>query len=264
MDALAKENATLRTRLNRLEGTRVASVAPNSRTVSVVPAPSQPAKIIYAASDRATAAYASAPPVWNWTGCYLGAQAGYGTIQDNSLGAPIDGGGALAGGQVGCNHQMNILVFGVEGEGLWSGMKSTLSSSGAGFTQQFTTKNTSDYDIAARFGFAYDRALIYGKAGWVWGQFNWRGTTSLGSLLTGSSTLDGLFLGLGLEYGITPNWSAKVEYDYFGFANNNVTFINTCAGCSNSNLTASAEKHIVKVGLNYKFDVGKGPVANRY
>lgn len=200
--------------------------------------------------------------MWNWTGCYLGVHAGYGTIQDNTLGV-ADGGGGLAGGQVGCNYQMNMLVLGVEGEGLWSGVKSTFSASNAGFSQQFTTKNKSDYDIAARFGFAYDRALIYGKAGWVWGQFSWDASTSAGQFINGSSTLDGLLLGLGLEYAIVPNWSAKVEYDYLGFAYNNVNFTNTCSGCLNFNQSASAEKHIIKLGLNYRFDVGKGPVANQ-
>jgi hypothetical protein len=31
--------------------------------------------------------------------------------------------GAIAGGQAGCNYQMQQLVVGIEGEGWWSGLK---------------------------------------------------------------------------------------------------------------------------------------------
>ena len=34
-------------------------------------------------------------------------------------------------------------------------------------------KNKWDWDIAARFGLAFDRALVYGKAGWVQAGFSW-------------------------------------------------------------------------------------------
>jgi hypothetical protein len=37
-----------------------------------------------------------------------------------------NGVGGLAGGQIGCNYQIGMLVLGIEGEGFWSGMKITL------------------------------------------------------------------------------------------------------------------------------------------
>jgi len=262
IDALAKENATLRTRLNRLEGTRVASIAPASRTATDVSPPRQPSKNGYAVSSPAAAAYASAAPVWSWTGCYLGAHAGYGMERD--VWAGPNGGGGLAGGQLGCNYQMNMLVLGVEGEGFWSGMKSAYNFSSPGLWYHYTTKNTSDYDVALRLGIALDRALIYGKAGWVGGQFDWGYVDSAGGVISASSTLNGLLLALGLEYAIDGNWSAKFEYDYLGFAAKDVYSTFTCpAGCSNFTVSRDAQKQLFKLGLNYRFDLGKAPVASQ-
>ena len=34
-----------------------------------------------------------------------------------------------------------------------------------------TVKNTNDFTIAARAGITFDRTLIYGKAGWAWGNY---------------------------------------------------------------------------------------------
>jgi hypothetical protein len=67
---------------------------------------------------------------------------------------------------------MGMLVLGIEGEGFWSGMKDTYSEteiSPSPGSNTYPAKNTWDADIAARFGLAIDRGLIYGKAGVVWG-----------------------------------------------------------------------------------------------
>ena len=36
-----------------------------------------------------------------------------------------NGWGAIAGGQIGCNYQINQLVVGIEGDGVWSGIQNT-------------------------------------------------------------------------------------------------------------------------------------------
>ena len=111
---------------------------------------------------------------------------------------------------------------------------------------------------------AIDRALVYGKAGWVVGRFDWYAAdVNCGNFCTitqGSATLDGLLIGVGLEYAFTNNWTTKFEYDYLGFGSKNVAFKTTCvppAFCGPSGVTTtqnvSADKHIFKVGLNYKF-----------
>ena len=163
-------------------------------------------------------------PVFNWTGCYVGVHAGAGVMHDTWT--DENGTGGLAGGQLGCNYQDGNWVFGVEGEGYWSGIKSTFADSnpsttiqGLPFTETFnqTTKNKNDFSIAARAGIAFDRTLVYGKAGWVWGSFDFSETQveSCCSLTDGprliteaaSDTLNGLLLGVGIEHALTNNWT---------------------------------------------------------
>jgi outer membrane immunogenic protein len=212
-------------------------------------------------------------PAFSWTGCYIGVHAGAGVLHDQGfqaiIQAPSDrhGVGGLAGGQIGCNYQTGRLVFGIEGEGFWSGMKVTQDAFGGGINGNTiegtaSIKNKWDYDFAARFGIALDRALIYGKAGWVFGGFDWNYADTFPGTYRNqaSATLDGLLIGVGLEYAFTNNWTAKFEYDYLGFNAQNVHYTEalTCSGpckvLTGFTQNVSADKHIFKVGLNYLFN----------
>jgi len=99
------------------------------------------------AADLAPRPYVKAPPmvepVWNWTGFYIGGNAGYSwgrsrsdaTFVDTATGAVIvppagsvtsvgfDMNGAIAGGQAGYNWQANNWVYGLEGDIQWSDEK---------------------------------------------------------------------------------------------------------------------------------------------
>jgi outer membrane immunogenic protein len=224
--------------------------------------------------------------VFNWTGCYVGVHAGAGAMRDSwtsELGNEI-GTGGLAGGQLGCNYQDGNWVFGAEGEGYWSGIKTTRSSSSAintegAFSQSSdTAKNKYDFSIAARAGIAFDRTLVYGKAGWVWGQFDFletefsRGCTactpSIGSSAA-SGTLDGLLLGVGIEHALTNNWTVKLEYNYLMYGSKELS-ITTCANnrtpacIADGTSTFHADKQIFKIGANYLFNMGPAAVVAKY
>ncbi len=95
------------------------------------------------AADRRVPAYTPPPPpvpVYTWSGCYAGASAGYstgnsqhfateGTTFNNpgAVGNVIPAGtaitdkfdlsGFIGGGQLGCNWQGGVWVFGIEGDG---------------------------------------------------------------------------------------------------------------------------------------------------
>ncbi len=97
------------------------------------------------AADLAPRPYTKAPPaiveVWNWTGFYIGGNAGYSWGRSNTdvsffntvTGAPIvppagsilsngfDMNGGIAGGQAGYNWQASNWVFGLEADLQWSG-----------------------------------------------------------------------------------------------------------------------------------------------
>jgi hypothetical protein len=56
-------------------------------------------------------------------------------------------------------------------------MKSTDTSlNSEGFGSRETAKNKYDFSIAVRAGITFDRTLVYGKAGWVWGKFDFLST----------------------------------------------------------------------------------------
>jgi outer membrane immunogenic protein len=56
-------------------------------------------------------------PIYNWTGCYIGAHGGGGALSDGytsfTFGGNdnlLHGGNGFAGGQIGCNYQNGIMV----------------------------------------------------------------------------------------------------------------------------------------------------------
>src|SRR4051812_49846387 len=90
-------------------------------------------------------------PAFNWTGCYIGIHGGGGAtrsdftdsfvVRKGDSGSTSWGNGGLAGGQIGCNYQTGVLVFGVEGEGYWSGMKAT---------REFSTQISEGFTLTER------------------------------------------------------------------------------------------------------------------
>jgi outer membrane immunogenic protein len=226
-----------------------------------------------------TKAAVVAAPAFSWTGCYVGAHVGGGTMTTNSEGS--NGTGGLAGGQVGCNYQDGNWVFGLEGEGYWSGIRQTNASSeipnvlnGFGFNDSFrrTTSNNNDFTIAARAGITFDRTLIYGKGGWAWGSFKSSsidfccGLVNIPSTNALSGTLDGFLVGAGVEHALTRNWTVKFEYNFIAFGSKELSNFScqgvVCAVTGTSSL--SATKQIFKVGANYLFDFGGAPVIAKY
>jgi outer membrane immunogenic protein len=214
-----------------------------------------------------SSAYAAAP--YNWTGCYAGVSAG-GGYHTSSLTEFEDvessggGIGAVAGGQVGCNYQINRFVVGVEGEAYWSDLNTKFSDNEPSVaTSSLSANNTYDASVALRVGYAFDRLLAYTKAGLAVGGFDWSvASTDPGYSYsdTASQTLAGLLLGVGFEYALTDHVSAKVEYDYMNFGDPSIAFTGSCSGIgctgvdlfSNTSITSNEVLQMVKVGLNYK------------
>ncbi|HSR09567.1 MAG TPA: outer membrane beta-barrel protein [Bryobacteraceae bacterium] len=227
--------------------------------------------------------YAAPVPVFSWTGCYVGVHAGAGAMRNSvaggslmAVGSNYTGNGGLAGGQLGCNYQDSNWVFGIEGEGYWSGMKTNYTDlNSAGFGETYNAKNKNDFSIAARAGIAFDRTLVYGKAGWVWGQFDFLSTDnccSIGSFSSSSAsgTLDGLLLGVGIEHAFINNWTVKLEYNYLNFGSKAVAFTSCSTGSGPTTCfadgtgTVRAEKQIFKIGANYLFNMGSAPLVAKY
>jgi outer membrane immunogenic protein len=214
------------------------------------------------------------PPVFSWTGCYIGAHAGGGTMHDSFTTGFTGrngetGTGGLAGGQVGCNYQDGNAVFGIEGEGYWSGISGNRSENGPFTSFERNAKNKDDFSIAGRVGLAFDRTLVYGKGGWVWGKFDFLQTITFpGNIetLSQKGTLDGLLLGVGIEHALTRNWTIKLEYNFLDFGSKSLAqtscFNNVCTVAGST--SQHATKQIFKVGTNYLFNWGGPPLVAKY
>jgi outer membrane immunogenic protein len=114
------------------------------------------------------------PPVFSWTGCYLGVHVGAGKQSSEFLfDAPYGSVGALGGAQAGCNLQWRQFVIGVEGEYWASGLRSREFFQNQDQTSEESSRNRWDGAISLRSGLAFERAFIYGKLGVVWGKFEY-------------------------------------------------------------------------------------------
>lgn len=215
----------------------------------------------------------------DWTGCYAGLNGG-GLWADqkwnvSNTGAPITSqnfNGALAGGQVGCNYQENVWVFGIQGDYDWS------SGSGRSNDQAFPfniagtdgTRIKSLGSVTGRVGYAWDRFLGYGKFGGAWEQ-NSYDTTFLATgvaFSTANSTRAGWTVGVGGEYAFTKNLSGFIEYNYYDFGTQRTGFTvlpNALAVTAGTQQFANIrdQKSVLKGGLNWKFDWYQPVVATR-
>jgi outer membrane immunogenic protein len=220
------------------------------------------ADIPMAPAPAAPAYYAPAPPpVYNWTGYYIGVNGGYGFASGNTTatvaGGPFNGlsatgsgniSGGVAGGQMGFNYQINQLVVGMEGDFDWSGQSKTDSIGVLSETVKLPWIAT----IRGRAGIAIDRALLYGTGGVAFTEASDNVTAAgVGTLFSASSVNAGWTIGAGAEFALAQNWTARVEYLYVG---TNVKLsgpFSLIAG--NINETANVSDSIVRAGVNFKY-----------
>jgi outer membrane immunogenic protein len=222
------------------------------------------------AADLAARPYTKAPPmaeaVYNWTGFYIGANGGGGWGHTGEFSTAFgtttshDTSGALAGGQVGYNWQRGAWVFGVEADGDWANI-----SGSAPCPNPIASCASSTRDLASfrgRVGWATGPVLLYATGGLGYANAHYSSLSVVGGVpapgMTGVYSADrwGYAVGAGIEYGFTPNWSAKIEYMHYGFDS-----ITSPAGTLGDPIALSLRVDTVKVGVNYRWG---GPIVARY
>jgi len=179
----------------------------------------------------------------------------------------------IGGGQIGFNYQFggSPFVVGVEADFDWLGNNNdngvtVAGPLGHGFN--VVSSDTRVATLAARFGYAVDRALFYGKAGAGWvgndGFTITDLTTSQSFIGDTSHTVSGWMVGAGIEYAFTNNWTVKLEYDFLKLPDR--TFVlpgTTIPALAGDTITSDHNVQMMKVGVNYLFNWG-GPVVARY
>jgi outer membrane immunogenic protein len=207
------------------------------------------------------------PPPFTWTGFYIGGNLGgawaHGTVTDSLFGINFNNGSNngvfIGGGQVGFNYQFSNYVLGVEGDFDWAANNNNTGTGvvvpGVG-TFQASANNRWVATVAARFGVAFDRWLVYGKAGggWVGSDSFTITNVTTGASISGSNnnTNSGWLVGGGVEWAFANNWSAKIEYDFLGLSNQTFTSPGIILP---GDTFSSGNRNIqmAKFGVNYKF-----------
>ena len=196
---------------------------------------------------------------YNWSGFYLGGNAGYGwgrsswTDDPTLTGAGLGShglNGALLGGTIGANLQVAAWLVGIEADMAWASMKGSHVDQ---FGSDLNTKTNSLGTAAVRLGYAFDLSLLYMKIGATWGNFKYDDFVSPGGALngSGSATRAGWMIGGGWEYAFAANWSGKLEYNYLDFGSKIISFNGGLGGAFVQNI--NERFHVVKAGLNYRF-----------
>ena len=185
-----------------------------------------------------------APAYANWTGFYLGLNAGYGFGKSNWDAPAVSPSpkGFLGGLTAGYNFQTGTWVWGLEADADYSAMKGSADCTGG----SCETKNPWLATVRGRLGYAgWNNWLPYLTGGAAIG--NVKATGPAGNA---SKTEIGWTVGAGVEYAMWSNWSVKLEYLYVDLGKFDCG--SACSGVAGTD-NVSFKANVVRAGLNYRF-----------
>jgi outer membrane immunogenic protein len=230
-------------------------------------------------------------PIANWTGFYVGGNAGY-VVEHDSSGvtnftqpAPVfttpmptsTSATSFTGGvQGGYNWQFTSRwLLGVEGD--WNATRPSTSlcrptdlgapcaDTGRGFLNM-SEKTDWLASVRGRLGWVWDSFLFYGTAGAAWGKVDTTlnanclvggcGNSLVPSATTGtfSNTASGWVAGAGVEAMLWGNWTGRFEWLHYNLGGLNNTFTAPPAvGSYGASWNRNLEYDTVRFGLNYRF-----------
>ncbi|HWM82534.1 MAG TPA: outer membrane protein [Pseudolabrys sp.] len=189
-----------------------------------------------------------AVPYYNWTGFYIGVNAGgaFGRISQAGFGSDSLNGFA-GGAQIGYNWQVNNFVFGVETDFQGSSQKISESGFDPLLGGAFSSSGRLNYfgTIRGRLGIAQDRWLVYVTGGYAYQNIKVDFSSPFGAA-SSSSTRGGWTLGGGVEYAFAGPWTLGVEYLYLDSGNRDWNLFG-------QNVSLRSKNNIVRAKLNYRF-----------
>jgi outer membrane immunogenic protein len=225
------------------------------------------------------------PPPPDWTGFYLGGDAGGGWLKNTAawnplpspgmFGAfPITGSerssGFIGGAYGGYNWQFGPQwVAGVEGDWSWTKAPGTISQPwaiepgfGPGPGSLTTLSSNLDWIASARGRvglLATPTLLAYATGGGAWARIGYDGTASNGATYAVNAApsviQSGYAVGGGLEWMMTGNWFVRAEYLYYRFAKGpSVLGSSAVFPAFPSNFVwSSTDLNVVRGGVSYRF-----------
>jgi outer membrane immunogenic protein len=212
------------------------------------------------------------PTSYDWTGPYIGLQAGYGWGKDdldvdyapgNELGTfdvnDLKADGFIGGAHAGYLIQSGSLVYGVEGDIEFADMKGKEAFTNVNGFSLGDYEKTIDWlgSLRLRAGVTVDRVLFYTTGGLAVGgtdtDFDFSQDFPYG-LDADDGTKWGWTIGGGIDYAISTSLSARIEYRYTDLAD---TSLETRSFSVNPQDYAKAhfdnDFHAVRAGLSWHF-----------
>ncbi|HEY7992169.1 MAG TPA: outer membrane protein, partial [Stellaceae bacterium] len=189
-----------------------------------------------------------------WNGFEVGVQGGYvwGTSKGDVVGPgtnvpySFSPQGGIGGAHVGYNWQWDHIVLGLEGDaegGSVTGRGVNLLAGGAAHDNM-----NFDASVRGKFGYAFDRILVYGTGGVAFGNVKTTYEFPIGAPITSSNGIrTGWTAGGGLAYALTPNWELGAEYRYTDLGHKGAA---CCGGFTDSN---EFNYSAVRAVLTYRF-----------
>lgn len=232
------------------------------------------------AADLPVRPYTKAPvmaTVYDWTGFYVGVNAGVGIGRDRvqhdfvGAGSPYSfyesPQGGFGGGQIGYNWQtgsaLGPIVLGVEADIQGGGLKDDRTNfNDAGVLTAYSQKLDWFGTARGRIGIADGPVLSYVTAGYAYGNVKTNATQSVLGITTTFATdrtQGGWVVGSGVEAALGGNWTGKIEYLYLNLGNK--TDVSTLI--LPTPINSEIRENIFRVGLNYRIGgkAGYAPVA---
>jgi outer membrane immunogenic protein len=165
-----------------------------------------------------------AAPTYDWSGFYVGGHLGYGW--SDASGVELDG--FIGGAQVGFNvHLTRNWVIGLETD--ISGSDISVGPASQDWI----------WSGRARLGYAMNTVLIYGTAGIAATRLSVAGAGADAGFVGG-------VYGGGVEWALSRNWTARVEYLYYDFGDEILAGFLGVAG-------VTLDTSVVRLGVNYRF-----------
>jgi outer membrane immunogenic protein len=239
--------------------------------------------------------YLPPPPIFTWTGIYVGGQVGYawgndnvhlaGTIPSADEAEVVPDGdeavffassfgsrpkGVIGGAHLGYNLQIGQWVIGLEGSVDGTSVSTSVIDPVSGIL--VGTHPDVQGSIRGRLGVAFDRWLIYGTGGAAFAGVKNQYTDTRG-IITGvpgilegiTKTRTGWTVGGGIAYAITYNWSIGAEYRYSDFGRYDDFAFGSIVGVP---VVPRARHHLtenqVQAEISYRFGLEPAPVVAKY
>lgn len=252
-------------------------------SIAVIAASMGTCSQIAVAADMPVKAPPVPAPVFSWTGCYIGANAGW--IGNNSSlssspsgqfllqGSPainalnttsydLNDSGFIGGVVYGCQSQYGQFVFGFDSDFDWTSINESITTfyppapPWLAHTDTVTQRLQWLSTTRARIGWTQDRWMIFAAGGLASGRvsssFSAQSTDGI-FYGTQSKTRFGWTVGGGVEYALSQNWFVRGEYMYVDLGRFDYTDYITATSPFTFQTEVKTREHVVRAALTYRF-----------